>query len=419
MKKTKKILTFSVFGLLVITVLVSSRNLFAFELPGGNQLPGSGERGGMFGDRSRNNSLPVEGQIPSDISEIVDVLPEEYQDMLPGREGIPNSDQTPGDFEGQVPQNILDKLPGGYQNMLPDGAAGGNISQMEGMYGDLGNIFNQSDCSAVDCSIFDLDGNGSVGEGDVAQFINCLEDESCLPEDLGLDSNQRLDQGMLKNAVGCCISLEDAKSLWTKYRARIKELLPEAVERVKRARFQVPDMSDVDCSGVDCSLYDANGDGSVNKEDAAKIINCLRNEDCNPRDYAEEMGMSMNQGAGDGIGFGMGNIKKIARCCLSDQELESLFDEYWGMMGGALPKTFGNELPQDWPNCPAFEFGDANCDGMVEDLDYVVWWDSFGEKMRADFNFDSLTDDLDYVSWWKNFDKDFTNLFPTGISFPE
>lgn len=52
--------------------------------------------------------------------------------------------------------------------------------------------------------------------------------------------------------------------------------------------------------------------------------------------------------------------------------------------------------------------GDANGDGRVDDLDYVVWARYYGATnatgvAQGDFNADKRTDDLDYVIWAKNY----------------
>jgi hypothetical protein len=65
---------------------------------------------------------------------------------------------------------------------------------------------------------------------------------------------------------------------------------------------------------------------------------------------------------------------------------------------GVLTPTVTGE-----PECPLFSKGDGNCDGMVEDLDYVVWWNSYKKNLEGDYNGDGETEDLDYVVWWNNY----------------
>jgi len=48
------------------------------------------------------------------------------------------------------------------------------------------------------------------------------------------------------------------------------------------------------------------------------------------------------------------------------------------------------------PQCPHFDQGDANCDKIVDLLDYGIWWDNYGPGEVADFNGDGNNDLLDY-----------------------
>lgn len=54
--------------------------------------------------------------------------------------------------------------------------------------------------------------------------------------------------------------------------------------------------------------------------------------------------------------------------------------------------------------------GDANSDGKVDDLDYVIWINHYGSSnatgpSQGDFNNDQHVDDLDYVIWSNNYGK--------------
>jgi len=68
-----------------------------------------------------------------------------------------------------------------------------------------------------------------------------------------------------------------------------------------------------------------------------------------------------------------------------------------GGSGGSYPTSTPD------PSCPLFSRGDANCDSQIDDLDYVMWWQSYQGDTTADFNADGTTDDLDYVIWWQNY----------------
>ena len=64
----------------------------------------------------------------------------------------------------------------------------------------------------------------------------------------------------------------------------------------------------------------------------------------------------------------------------------------------------------DFPDVGADEFaspmGDANYDGCVDGLDYVIWSNNYsmgGTWTLADFNADGITDGLDYVVWSNNY----------------
>ncbi|CAN5309761.1 hypothetical protein BH10PAT1_BH10PAT1_5070 [soil metagenome] len=54
-------------------------------------------------------------------------------------------------------------------------------------------------------------------------------------------------------------------------------------------------------------------------------------------------------------------------------------------------------------------FGDANHDGIVDNLDYLIWVNKFGQNMtgiiNGDFNNDGKVDGVDYVVWLNNFGK--------------
>jgi hypothetical protein len=51
--------------------------------------------------------------------------------------------------------------------------------------------------------------------------------------------------------------------------------------------------------------------------------------------------------------------------------------------------------------------GDANGDRLVDQADFVIWYNNYGRTpavwTQADFNFDSLVDQADYVLWYNNY----------------
>lgn len=62
------------------------------------------------------------------------------------------------------------------------------------------------------------------------------------------------------------------------------------------------------------------------------------------------------------------------------------------------------------PTQPAAKAGDANGDGRVDDLDFVIWSKNYGlmnaiGPAQGDFNADKRVDDLDYLAWANNFGK--------------
>lgn len=62
------------------------------------------------------------------------------------------------------------------------------------------------------------------------------------------------------------------------------------------------------------------------------------------------------------------------------------------------------------PECPRKGQGDANCDGVIDGVDYVIWLNSqcvaippqVCADIKADFNFDTKINDDDYKIWFNN-----------------
>jgi len=117
-----------------------------------------------------------------------------------------------------------------------------------------------------------------------------------------------------------------------------------------------------------------------------------------------------------------GNNLKIAdlNLTLLDNSGELSFDFYPGETTDSNVASGGNDVlaeargltvnspassptPSGEPSCPHANDGDGNCDNQVDDLDYVVWWQSYGASGSGDFNDDGITDDLDYVIWWRHY----------------
>lgn len=72
-------------------------------------------------------------------------------------------------------------------------------------------------------------------------------------------------------------------------------------------------------------------------------------------------------------------------------------DYYWSKLG-TPSVTVGTDRP-----------GDANKDGKVDDLDYLIWATNYGVSgtgatwAKGNFNADTVIDDLDYLIWAKNY----------------
>ncbi len=358
------------------------------------------------------------GWVPPEIENVVGDLPEEYQNLLPGgREGRGETEGVPRvqtrvenvleeeDFVEVVPDQVLDQLPGGYQDLLPEGAAGeqraGQLGGTQGLSENLTRVFDEVDCSSIDCAPFDMDGDDQISESDILSLIDCLENNTCQPEDFGFQPGDRIAQGSLTSLVGCCISLEDAKMLWDKYGDKLKELvsveIEEYKEKMKEEILDIPDISEVDCSIVDCSLGDFDNNGVVSNDDIEGLKECVRSGGCQIGDYDADGNGQVN----------LDDARYYAACCLTDEEIDNLIEERREARSTIFPTI--SLRPQLTPSpsygqdCPLFMYGDGNCDNLIDDLDYVVWWSSYGKSTRADFNSDGQTDDLDYVIWWKHY----------------
>jgi hypothetical protein len=65
-----------------------------------------------------------------------------------------------------------------------------------------------------------------------------------------------------------------------------------------------------------------------------------------------------------------------------------------------------HQIPIVFPNT---KNGDANGDGIVDGIDYIIWLTHYGQQtsqglLEADFNSDGKVDGIDYVSWLVNYD---------------
>lgn len=88
--------------------------------------------------------------------------------------------------------------------------------------------------------------------------------------------------------------------------------------------------------------------------------------------------------------MGNGNLTSDATCWNSYTEVE----------------IYGFEIVS--PTQPMTKIGDANGDGKVDGLDYVVWALNFGKELQGntsgDFNNDGQVDGIDYVLWLTNYE---------------
>ena len=70
---------------------------------------------------------------------------------------------------------------------------------------------------------------------------------------------------------------------------------------------------------------------------------------------------------------------------------------------------YGKSLQPTGPTTPAPNTqGDANGDGHVDGIDYVIWLNHFGQTIPGgatvgDFNTNGIIDGVDYVLWLNNF----------------
>jgi len=94
-------------------------------------------------------------------------------------------------------------------------------------------------------------------------------------------------------------------------------------------------------------------------------------------------------------------------------------------IAGTLATYFGSDVdpyypplinppptPTQTPPSPTASVGkpgDANGDGKVDGLDYVIWLNHYGQNLSGatvgDFNSDGKVDGLDYVVWLNNYGK--------------
>jgi len=68
------------------------------------------------------------------------------------------------------------------------------------------------------------------------------------------------------------------------------------------------------------------------------------------------------------------------------------------------PSSSPSPSPSPSPYCVRFSQGDANCNDIIGDLDYALWWQSYRVDQDGDFNDDGITEDLDYAIWWLNWE---------------
>lgn len=81
-------------------------------------------------------------------------------------------------------------------------------------------------------------------------------------------------------------------------------------------------------------------------------------------------------------------------------------DYYYNKVSSTVPTIKPSVSPT--PTSATSRPGDANGDGKVDDLDYIVWAKYYGltnatGASQGDFNADKKVDDLDYVIWAKNY----------------
>ncbi len=88
--------------------------------------------------------------------------------------------------------------------------------------------------------------------------------------------------------------------------------------------------------------------------------------------------------------------------------LSAVAADYFSNPRGSLPDIGGHEYIPVSTSTPSNKLGDANNDGVVDGVDYVIWLNHYNETISGgasvgDFNTDGKVDGIDYVIWLNNY----------------
>ncbi|OGG02225.1 hypothetical protein A2W14_02530 [Candidatus Gottesmanbacteria bacterium RBG_16_37_8] len=109
----------------------------------------------------------------------------------------------------------------------------------------------------------------------------------------------------------------------------------------------------------------------------------------------------------------------LNKASLADEDLQELIDYAPDLLN--LEYIFRTYSAQSSPL--AYNPGDANGDGKVDGLDYVIWLNNYNKTVTngaasGDFDINGKVDGLDYVIWLNNYHKIFPTPTPTLTTSP-
>jgi len=91
-----------------------------------------------------------------------------------------------------------------------------------------------------------------------------------------------------------------------------------------------------------------------------------------------------------------------------ENKLHKMWIDDLAVYRGYVVPSGSTPAPTAVPTAPPGKTGDANGDGRVDGVDYIIWLTNYGRSnptsiSYGDFNRDNRVDGIDYVSWLNNY----------------